>query len=136
MVLGSIGAAAVLIALAGSPAVAGSFSQGNPTTVQAKKNYRATRPLVVDQQTGQRRMPNQQEIDRAVESLQTLTNRPTEGLPQAAGAGGAEIVDLGEGFAGVMLARPNADGTWETQCVFTFDEGLEFLGLVLDDAAR
>jgi hypothetical protein len=30
----------------------------------------------------------------------------------------------------VMLARPNADGTWETRCVFTMDEGLRFLGLV------
>jgi len=35
-----------------------------------------------------------------------------------------------------MLARPNADGTWETKCVFTLEEGAEFLGLVEDDSIR
>jgi hypothetical protein len=39
-------------------------------------------------------------------------------------------VDLGGGFGGVMLARPAADGSWETLCVFTFEEGAAFLGLV------
>jgi hypothetical protein len=29
-----------------------------------------------------------------------------------------------------MLARPRADGSIETRCVFTFEEGAEFLGLV------
>jgi len=31
-----------------------------------------------------------------------------------------------------MLARPNEDGTWETRCVFTVEEGAAFLGLVED----
>jgi hypothetical protein len=32
-----------------------------------------------------------------------------------------------------MLARPGDGGTFETRCVFTFDEGASFLGLVEDD---
>jgi len=35
-----------------------------------------------------------------------------------------------------MLARPADDGTFETRCVFTFEEGAEFLGLVEDDSAQ
>ena len=39
-------------------------------------------------------------------------------------------MDLAGGFAGVLLARPNDDGTWETRCVFTVEEGAAFLGFV------
>jgi hypothetical protein len=45
-------------------------------------------------------------------------------------------MDLDGGFNGVVLARPNGDGTWETKCVFTLEEGAEFLGIVEDDSAR
>ena len=45
-------------------------------------------------------------------------------------------VDLDGGFGGILLARPNDDGTWETRCVFTLEEGAEFLGLVVDDASN
>ena len=38
--------------------------------------------------------------------------------------------------AGIVLARPNEDGTWETRCVFTLEEGAAFLGLVEDDAVK
>ena len=41
-------------------------------------------------------------------------------------------LDLAGGFAGVLLARPTGDGKWETRCVFTVEEGAEFLGLVED----
>ena len=36
----------------------------------------------------------------------------------------------------MLLARPADDGSWETLCVFTFDEGAEFLGLVEDISAE
>ena len=94
-----------------------------------QKKYRGTRPIVVDQQTGQRRLPTQEEVDQTVASLSALANRQ-ENLTQASGAGGGISIDLEGGYAGVMLARPNEDGTWETRCVFTFEEGAEFLGLV------
>lgn len=95
-----------------------------------QKKYRATRPVVADSQTGQARMPTDAEVEQLVATLSTLTNRPSAGLPEAAGAGGAVTVDLESGFAGVMLARLNEDGTYETRCVFTLEEGAEFMGLV------
>ena len=105
------------------------------TTMPNQKRYKATRPLVVDRQTGQARLPNQEEVDETVASLSALANRP-EDLPQVAAAGGGISLDLEGGFGGVMLARPNADGTWETRCVFTFAEGAEFLGLVEDNSTE
>ena len=103
------------------------------TTMPNQRRYKGTRPLVVDRQTGQQRLPNQQEVDEAVASLSVLANRP-ENLPQAPAAAGGITVDLEGGFGGVMLGRPNADGTFETKCVFTFEEGAEFLGLVEDNS--
>jgi hypothetical protein len=95
-----------------------------------QKKYRATRPIAIDQQTGAVRMPTDAEVEELVTTLSTLTKRTAEGLAEAGGAAGAIVVDLDGGFAGVMLARANADGTFETRCVFTFEEGAEFLGLV------
>ena len=99
------------------------------------KSVTRTRPLVVDRQTGQARLPNQEEIDETVASLSVLANRP-EDLPQTSAAAGGVGIDLEGGYGGVMLARPSPDGTWETKCVFTFAEGAEFLGLVEDDSTE
>ena len=96
----------------------------------SSKHYVATEPIVVDKSTGKPRMPTEQEISDTVASLQLLTN---DGAPVAAptvGQNGVTSASVGAGATGVMLARPNADGTWETRCVFTMDEGLRFLGLV------
>ena len=80
-------------------------------------------------------MPTQEEIDQIVSNLSTLANRP-EDLPQTPVAGGGVSIDVQGGYGGVMLARPNADGTWETKCVFTLAEGAEFLGLVDENSAE
>jgi hypothetical protein len=105
-------------------------SQAPEAAPRNQRRYRATRRLVVDRQTGQARMPTTEEVDELVANLTTLTKRADGDLPQTSAAGGGTAVDLDGGFAGVMLARPNDDGTYETRCVFTFDEGAEFLGLV------
>ena len=98
---------------------------------QKQKHYKGTRPIVVDRQTGQRRLPTQEEADQAAASLSELAKRP-ESLPEATAPAGGVALDLQGGFGGVILARPNEDGTWETRCVFTFEEGIAFLGLVED----
>jgi hypothetical protein len=124
----------ILLAAAAAISVAAlSLGRTNTSTrvFASQKRYKATRPIVVDQQTGQARMPNQQEIDSTVESLATLAKRP-EDLQQSSGAQGGISIDLEGGYGGVMLARPNDSGGWETRCVFTFDEGAEFLGIVED----
>ena len=101
----------------------------------AQKKFKATRPFVVDQQNAQPRLPTQEEIDQVVSDLAQLANRP-EDLPSAPAANGGVTVDLGGGFGGVMLARPGSDGSFETKCVFSLEEGAEFLGLVEDTSAE
>jgi hypothetical protein len=99
-----------------------------------QKKYKGTRAIVVDNQTGQRRVPTQEEVDEVVANLSQLANRP-EDLPSTQ-SGGAEVVDLAGGYNGVMLGRPADDGSWETLCVFTFEEGAEFLGLIENISAE
>ena len=111
------------------------FLSGSKSSTAAPKKFKATRAIVVDKQTGQRRMPNQQEIDEVVTNLSELANRP-ENLPETQEANGAIVAHLEGGFGGVMLARPSDDGSWETRCVFTFEEGTEFLGIVEDNSAE
>ena len=124
----------ILITLVGAASLVVVLS-GAKSSNAAQKRYKATRAIVVDKQNGQRRMPNQEEIDQVVRNLSELANRP-ENLPETQTAGGAVIVDLEGGYGGVMLARPSDDGNWETKCVFTFEEGAEFLGLVEDTSAE
>ena len=129
-------AAAVSIAVI---ALAGSIGAAAPNDVadQAKaKHYKGTRAYVVDKATGAVRLPTQQEVDEVVANLSAFGQRPTDSLQETTHSTGAVVVDLDGGFNGVMLARPNADGSWETKCVFTLEEGAEFLGLVEDDSIR
>jgi hypothetical protein len=95
----------------------------------SQKKYKATRPLAVDRETRKLRMPTQEEVDGAVQHLLTMTTRPTS-VPEQVSAASGITAELQDGFSGVVLTRPNEDGTWETKCVFTFDEGIEFLGFV------
>lgn len=111
------------------------FLTGTKSSNASQKKYKATREFVVDKQTGQKRLPTQEEIDEVVANLSQLANRP-ENLPPSEGAAGAEVVDLEGGYNGVVLARPGADGGYETKCVFTFEEGADFLGLVEDTSAE
>lgn len=104
---------------------------------QAKaKHYKATRAFVVDKASGNLRMPTQQEVDDVVNSLSTLGQRPEANLAPATQPSGAVSLDLDGGFGGIVLARPNEDGTWETRCVFTLEEGAAFLGLVEDGSEK
>jgi hypothetical protein len=136
ILLGAVAAVSILIvSLTGSTPVAAAAGTSAPGQVK-EKHYKATRPFVVDKQTGQVRMPTQQEVDEVVANLSAFGQRPTETLQQSAQPGGAVGLDLDGGFNGVVLARPNGDGTWETKCVFTLEEGAEFLGIVEDDSAR
>ena len=98
------------------------------------KKYKGTRAIVVDATTGELRLPTQQEVDQAVQGLSSLVPKPVEDAQQTTLANGAVAVAL-DG-SGVVLARPNGDGTFETRCVFTFEEGADFLGLVEDESIR
>ena len=135
ILLGAAAAVSMLIVGLGS-ATPLAASTSSPAEQAAKeKRYKGTRAYVVDKQTGQIRMPTQQEVDELVATLSSLGQRPPETLKQSSQAG-AVLTDLDGGFAGILLGRPNGDGTWETKCVFTLEEGAEFLGIVVDDASR
>jgi hypothetical protein len=97
--------------------------------------YKATRDIAIDAESGKARKPNAIEIAKIVEDLRALTSQPTTDT-QIELKNGGHAASLGGGFGGVMLARPSADGTFETLCVFTFEDGVEFLGLVVDDSAQ
>ena len=99
----------------------------------APKKFKATRPFVEDKQTGAVQMPTTEEVDAVVATISALGQRPDDALVQTTeSSSGAVGLDLAGGFGGVLLARPNEDGTWETLCVFTLEEGAAFLGLVED----
>jgi hypothetical protein len=127
---------AIVIAISAIAAISFSLNARTSNRVYASpKKYKGTKEVVVDRQTGQRRLPNQAEVDEMVATLSTLASRP-EGLPQTPGVVGGMTVDLQGSYGGVMLARPNEDLSWESKCVFTFAEGAEFLGLVADDSTE
>jgi hypothetical protein len=96
------------------------------------KKYKGTRAIIVDSNTGQLRLPTQEEVDQAVKGISSLVVKPVEDAQERTMSSGAVAVSLDGG--GVVLARPNGDGTFETRCVFTFEEGADFLGLVEDES--
>lgn len=98
------------------------------------KKFKPTKKIVVDKQTGELRKPTDEETTKLVADLVELTKRPTENLESNALSGGGFSIDVENGFAGTVLVKPNADGTFETKCVFTFDEAAAFLGLEEDNS--
>jgi hypothetical protein len=116
-----------------SCALALSLSAGAADAADGSGKYKATRAITVDSATGKLRKPTAAEIDRLVSDLKTMTRQPvvTKMTSNAHNTGG-DTAKLDKDFGGVMLARPKADGGFETRCVFTFEEGAEFLGLVAD----
>ena len=98
ILLGALAAASILIVLTAG---------GTPLAAQSKqKKYKATRAFVVDQQTGETRMPTQQEVDEVVANLAVLGQRPAENLQQSVQASGAVVVDLDGGLQW-RTARPS-----------------------------
>ena len=98
--------------------------------------FKATRDIAVDSVTGKFRKPNAAEIEKLVDDLQVMTKRPVatmrcyQYLPPLPAESPPQLDGQ---FGRVVLARPRADGSIETRCVFTFEEGAAFLGLVADD---
>ena len=107
-------------------------SEPNPLSLQPARKYKATREIMVDNQTGKRRLPNAEETLELVNTLTAMTNNSTAGLQETTLPNGTKVIDLQGRFAPVTLARPKADGTMEVKCVTSFAEAAEFLGLVED----
>jgi hypothetical protein len=116
-----------------SCALALSLSAGTADAADGSGKYKATRAITVDSATGKLRKPTTAEIDKLVSDLKSMTRQPvaTAMVSTSHNTGGV-TAKLDKAFGGVMLARPRAGGGFETRCVFTFEEGAEFLGLVAD----
>ena len=114
-----------------SCALALSLGIGAADAAERSVRYTATRAIAMDSATGKYRKPNAAEINKLVSDLKSLTRQPAaiEMKSTARNTGGV-TAKLDKDFGGVMLARPRSDGSIETRCVFTFEEGAEFLGLV------
>jgi hypothetical protein len=114
-----------------SCALALSLGVGAADAANKSEKYTATRAIAMDSATGKYRKPNAAEIEKLVSDLKAMTRQPvaTAMTPTARNTGGI-TAKLDKAFGGVVLARPRADGSIETRCVFTFEEGAEFLGLV------
>jgi hypothetical protein len=120
---------AVLIAIVGvTLAFSKSTSQARSGQGQQKR-YIATREVTLDQTTGQRRKPTDEEIETLVAQVSALTNRSSEGLTVTKRPDGTQMMDLQDRFNNVALARANQDGTTSVRCVTSMEEAAEFLGL-------
>ena len=93
----------------------------------APQKFKPTRAIVVDKQTGNRRLPTQEEVDAIVVRLAALAPQT---LPETTSANGTVRIALPRRSGGMILARPAENGAWETLCVHGLDEGAAFLGLV------
>jgi len=114
-----------------SCALALSLGVGAANAAEKSVKFTATRAIAMDSATGKYRKPNAAEIRELVAELKAMTRQPvaTAMISTAHDTGGV-TAKLDKAFGGVVLARPKADGSIETRCVFTFEEGAEFLGLV------
>jgi hypothetical protein len=114
-----------------SCALALSVGIGAAEAAESSVKYSATRAIAVDRATGNYRKPNAAEIEKLVSELKAMTRQPVAtAMTSTARNTGGITAKLDKAFGGVVLARPRADGSIETRCVFTFEEGAEFLGLV------
>jgi hypothetical protein len=114
-----------------SCALALSLGVGAADAAEKSLQYTATRAIAVDSATGKYRKPNAAEIAKLVTDLEAMTRQPVAtAMTSTARNTGGVTARLDGQFGGVVLARPRADGSLETRCVFTFEEGVEFLGLV------
>lgn len=119
----------VLIAIIGGMlAISRSTSQARSGQGQQKR-YIATKEVTIDQTTGQRRKPTDEEIQALVAQISALTNRSSDGLTVTKRPDGSQMMDLQDRFNNVALARVNDDGSTEVRCVTSMEEAAEFLGL-------
>lgn len=117
-----------------SCALALSLGVGAAVAADNSVKFRATRDIAVDSVTGKFRKPSAAEIEKLVGDLRSMTRPPgAAAMTGTAGNTGGITAKLDGQFGGVVLARPRADGSVETRCVFTFEEGAAFLGLVADN---
>jgi len=73
--------------------------------------------VFIDPATGERRLPNAAEKQVMARQLRSMLSRSTEGLVPVYRGDGTVVLDLEGRFMSVAVARKQADGTVEHECV-------------------
>lgn len=81
----------------------------------------------VDKQTGQPRAITQAEARETVQQLTELLERPATAPQVVYRSNGTQVANVDGYFNRAVVARPLANGTFETRCVSTLDEAVAFL---------
>jgi hypothetical protein len=81
----------------------------------------------VDKQTGQPRAATDAEARATVQQLTTLLERPTAPPHIDYRRDGTQVANVDGYLNQAVIARPRANGTFETRCVSTLDEAVAFL---------
>jgi hypothetical protein len=81
----------------------------------------------LDQQTGRARAATEAEARETVEQLTALLEPPAAEPQIAYRSNGTQVANVDGYFNRTVVARPRADGTFETRCVTTLDEAVAFL---------
>ena len=98
--LAILATAVAALALAIVSLTAGTEVSAQSAQGKAKK-FKATRAFVVDKQSGEVRLPTQEEVDQVVQELTTFGQKPAESLQQpTAQANGAVVIDFGTAASG------------------------------------
>lgn len=104
-------------------------ARATTTHAPAHERWVARDAILVDETTGKTRRPSVAETENLVRGLRQMFARTAPAMtPAAKGQGLRMSVD--GGIPNVVVARATADGQMETRCVQTFDEAVQFLGLV------
>ena len=89
--------------------------------------YTAEVAILRDAATGALRKPTDAETAELVATLKKLTKRSP--LVPTTNADGTITIEFNGEYDNVVLARAKEDGTYETLCVSSLEEGVSFLGL-------
>jgi len=123
---------ATALAVGLAPTVLAAQKKVRPIAAPEKKDagrWIGTRPVTVA--SGQVRVPTPDEASDLAASLKGMLDRSGAGTTTITRPDGARQITLESQFGSVVLARPTADGGFESRCVTSFDEAMAFLGLVV-----
>lgn len=99
-------------------------------SVTRREMWKGAKPIIFDQETKQLRRPTYAEVAQMVRHLRQMTTKPVPVIAGRIQANGVHQGSIDGEHATVVVARATADGQYETLCVQTFDEAVDFLGLV------
>ena len=100
-------------------------AQGNAQSREEHVKKLTGKKLKVDPTTGKPRAATAREARETVEQLNSVLAPRAAAAPVQAGS--VRMVNIDGAVSRVVIARPRDNGTFETRCVTTLDEAVDFL---------